>query len=403
MRNSGINCSRLTGFKMKNKKPIKPLPFFVYFSVVAFLALAGFWDSVYLAWSHYRNYTDMAYQSFCAISKAINCDTVSQSLYSIFGGVPWAVWGLMAYGFLILLLVQAFHARATQKRMWTIIFLLSFIFSGISISLAIVSTVYIHSYCIMCVLSFAINFLLLYFSWIIRKRFGAQKFIGDMKEDLHYVLVNKKTSLWLYAPFICCSVLIIIFFPKYWVFKSLPSHSSLTVGITQDGHPWIGAEQPVLEITEFTDYQCFQCKKMHFYLRQLIQEHPDEIRLIHRHYPLDHKYNFAVKDAFHVGSGDFALLAIYAATKGKFWEMNDLLYNVQTRRGSVKIKDLADKVGLNFKELSRSLYDKTLLTKLRIDLWEGNKLGITGTPAYVIDGKVYKGQIPPEIISAALK
>jgi protein-disulfide isomerase len=118
---------------------------------------------------------------------------------------------------------------------------------------------------------------------------------------------------------------------------------------------------------------------------------------------LDNKYNFVVKEAFHVGSGDFALLAIYAATKGKFWEMNDLLFNIQVKEGSVKIKELADKVGLDFKELSGSLRSKAIMNTLRIDLWEGFKLGITGTPSYVIDGKVYKGQIPPEIIQEVIQ
>ncbi|MBU3949567.1 MAG: hypothetical protein KJ826_15285 [Proteobacteria bacterium] len=44
-------------------------------------------------------YTDIGYESFCAISKAINCDTVSQSPYSVFLGVPLAIWGVAGYCF----------------------------------------------------------------------------------------------------------------------------------------------------------------------------------------------------------------------------------------------------------------------------------------------------------------
>jgi protein-disulfide isomerase len=176
----------------------------------------------------------------------------------------------------------------------------------------------------------------------------------------------------------------------------------LPVGVTQDGHPWIGAEHPILEITEFTDYQCFQCKKMHHYLRQIIMEHPDKIRLIHRHFPLDSKYNFAVKNPLHDGSADLALLAIYASTKGKFWEMNDLLYNHRTSEGPIKIKDFSDKLQFDFQELRVSLHSKQIENILRIDLWEGYKLGIRGTPAYVINGKVHRGSIPSEIINSAI-
>jgi protein-disulfide isomerase len=35
---------------------------------------------------------------------------------------------------------------------------------------------------------------------------------------------------------------------------------------------------------------------------------------------------------------------------------------------------------------------------LRKDIIDALKLGITGTPSFVIDGKVYQGQIPPEIL-----
>ena len=388
---------------MKTKRQTRPLPFWAYFSTIAALVSVGFIDSMYLAWSHYRNYTDMTYQSFCAISKAINCDTVSQSPYSIFLGVPLAVWGLIGYGLLMLMLVLAWRTRDQKKCMWTLVFFISMVFSLISIALAIVSAIYIHSYCILCVLSFGVNFLLLYFSWIIRKRFGAVSFFGDLKSDLNELWIHKKTSGWLLIPFCCLVTLGAVFFPRYWEFKTPHSYQSISVGITEDGHPWIGAKEPVLEITEFTDYLCFQCKKTHYYLRQIIMDNPDKIRLIHRHYPLDDKYNFAVKESVHKGSGDFALLAIYAATKGKFWEMNDLLFGLEIKDGSVSVKELADKVGLDGKDMSLGFRSQPTLDALRKDLWDGYQLGITGTPTFLIEGELYVGEIPSEIINKAIE
>ena len=37
------------------------------------------------------------------------------------------------------------------------------------------------------------------------------------------------------------------------------------------------------------------------------------------------------------------------------------------------------------------------IDRLARDIGDGFKLEITGTPAYVIDGQVHLGQIPPEI------
>jgi hypothetical protein len=61
----------------KQKEQIQPLAYFWYVIPVAIIALIGLFDSLYLSISHYRNYVDIGYQSFCAISKAINCDTVA--------------------------------------------------------------------------------------------------------------------------------------------------------------------------------------------------------------------------------------------------------------------------------------------------------------------------------------
>jgi uncharacterized membrane protein len=77
-----------------------PPPFYVYLWAVALLTLIGLTDSIYLAISHYRVYTDIGYTSFCAISRAINCDTVSQSPYAIMLNLPVAVWGVIGYAFI---------------------------------------------------------------------------------------------------------------------------------------------------------------------------------------------------------------------------------------------------------------------------------------------------------------
>jgi hypothetical protein len=89
---------------MKTARVIKPFPFPVYLWTVVFLAVAGLADSLYLAISHYRVYTDINYRSFCAISRAINCDTVSQSRFSIFFDVPVPIWGVIGYTFFLLFL-----------------------------------------------------------------------------------------------------------------------------------------------------------------------------------------------------------------------------------------------------------------------------------------------------------
>ena len=86
---------------------------------------------------------------------------------------------------------------------------------------------------------------------------------------------------------------------------------------------------------------------MHYYLRELMNSYPDKIKLVHRNFPMDHQYNPIVKEPYHTGSGKLALLALYAAEKNKFWEMNDLLYSHAGQKQPLRIKDLADEAGLD--------------------------------------------------------
>lgn len=397
-----LNLSKVGAYQAKKSKQIIPLSFSVYFWAVALLALCGLADSIYLSISHYRVYTDIGYRSFCAVSKSINCDTVSQSPYSIFFGLPVPVWGIIGYVFFLLLLSFAWIPTAENKRIWPVLFLVSLAFSVFSIILALISSYYIHSYCIMCIVSYGVNFALLYSCWLIRRRFDDCGLFDGLIRDIRFLTKNKMRGLWLFSPFLVGVILTGIYFPNYWEFSSPPISTEIHQGITEEGHPWIGAENPELVIEEFTDYQCFQCKKMHFFLRRLVAEHPDKIRLIHRHYPMDHKFNPIVKESFHVGSGKLALLATYAATQNKFWEMNDLLFEVVREKESLNVKELAERVGLDPRGLAGSFYDRNILLKLITDIRAGMKLGIAGTPGYVIDGKVYLAQIPPEILKKVM-
>ncbi len=387
---------------MKKNKQIIPFPFPVYFWTVAFLAFSGLADSLYLSISHYRVYTDIAYESFCAISRSINCDTVSQSPYSISIGLPVPVWGIIGYAFFMLLLPFAWSKEAQKQRLWRILFCIALAFSIYSIILAYISTFYIHSYCMMCIVSFGINFLLLYYTWMVRRRFDKSGIIKGVILDIGFLREKKKKTIPIFLSTLCVIIFLLISFPSYWKYSPPVLSKSVLSGITDFGHPWIGAENPEIEITEFSDYQCFQCKKMHFFLRKLIDKNPDKIRLIHRHFPMDHKYNPIVKEKFHVGSGTMAVFAEYAQTRGKFWKMNDELFAIAGSSNVINIKELAEKVGLDYRALSQSPKNRVIRYKVKHDIAIGMNLGIKGTPGYVIGGTVYFGHIPSEILSRVL-
>lgn len=386
----------------KKDRPIQPLSFGVYYYTVVLIALGGLLVSLYLSYSHYRVYNDIGYKSFCAISKAINCDTVSQSAYAIFLGLPVAVWGVFGYIFFLLFLLVAKNKGAGNQRVWTMLFLMAVAFTLYSIILAVISTFYIHSYCIMCLVLYAVNLLLLFYTCMIRSRFKSGGLIDGFKEDIRFLKTRRSSLLGIFSPFFVGVILLLLFFPPYWELDPPALFSKTNTGVTKEGHPWIGAQNPKLVITEYTDYKCFQCKKMHFFLRQLIAKHPDKIRLVHRNFPMDHLVNPIIKEPFHIGSGKMALLAIQATSNNKFWQMNDLLFEMAMEGDIIDVRELADRLGMNPKVLARSVNDPVARRLLELDILSGLKLQISGTPAYVINENVYLAQIPPEVIRTAL-
>jgi uncharacterized membrane protein/protein-disulfide isomerase len=389
-------------FPLKTKRTYK-LSFAAIFRAICFLVFVGFVTSVYLAISHYRVYLDIDYASFCAISRAINCDTVSQSPFSIFLGLPVPLWGVLGYAFFLMLLLLGLLKDAGRQRLWSLLFLLSAGFSLYSVVLAFISTYWIHSYCLMCIVSYAVNFALMYVTWLVLRRFVPGGWWQGIHKDIRFVWQRRKRFGAVFLPFGAVVLLLVAFFPPYWHFSAPAAAAALLSGVTEDGHPWIGAETPELTIEEFTDYQCFQCKKMHFFLRRLVAQHPDRIRLVHRNYPLDHELNpIVVPQPYHVGSGKMALVANAAGLSGKFWEMNDLLFGLVGQTDTLKIKDLAEGVGMTPEDLAKNLNNPKAHRLLLLDIREGMRANMTGTPAYRIDGEVYLGQIPPGILEAVL-
>ncbi|MCF8068383.1 MAG: thioredoxin domain-containing protein [Desulfobacterales bacterium] len=376
----------------------KSLHFLFYFIPVCLLTLAGLINAGYLSFSHHRVYTDINYSSFCAISKSFNCDTVSQSSYSIFFGVPVPVWGVFGYMFLLLLLPYAYHTTAKRKQIWPIFFITASLYSFYSLILSVISSFFIHSYCLMCILSYGINFALMFYSWLIIRRFNDGRILSGILSDITYIRVNQKKITPVFLLFFLISATVFLTFEDYWNMEIHETVSGISQGITEDGHPWIGAEVPEITIVEYTDYLCFQCKKMHFYLRNFVAENSDKIRLVHVNFPLDKEFNAAINEDLHKGAGRMAMLAIYAGMNGHFWEMNDVLFNIDHSEGSISLKDIADKTNFKDNELRWALNNTQIRLLLKKDIAIGIKAGIVGTPTYEIDGKTYAGVIPSDII-----
>ena len=131
--------------------------------------------------------------------------------------------------------------------------------------------------------------------------------------------------------------------------------------------------------------------------------HPEKIRLVHKQFPMDKKFNPLIKENFHSGAGILSLIAIYAIKENKFWELNDFLYHYNMNKGAIYLRQIALETGLELDALKTGIHDPEIKQQLKNDILSGLRNNISGTPSYVINNKVYTGQIPSDILNSIRK
>ena len=82
--------------------------------------------------------------------------------------------------------------------------------------------------------------------------------------------------------------------------------------------------------------------------------------------------------------------------------MSDYLFANARGTDRIDLRAVAEIFRLDYEKLSRSFGKTTIRLKLHHDIMDGLKMGVTGTPAFLIDGKLYSAQIPPEILSRVM-
>ena len=118
---------------------------------------------------------------------------------------------------------------------------------------------------------------------------------------------------------------------------------------------------------------------------------------------MDHEFNPIVKEPFQVGSGKMALLAIHAAAIGRFVEVNDVLFAKAASGHPIDLAEISKETGIAARELQAALAHEPYQNHLLRDIRHGMKLRIMGTPSYMVNGNVYEGRIPPEILKSILE
>lgn len=169
--------------------------------------------------------------------------------------------------------------------------------------------------------------------------------------------------------------------PKHSIQIFLREPELPRVNVSVGNAPTVGSANAPVTIIEFSDYQCPSCKKEHATVRQLRDKYGDKLLWAYKDFPLGmNEVSIKAAEAAHC-----------ARDQSKFFEYQDLLFNIQDEPSTSKLKELATSLNLD-----RSVFDKCLdggaHRQVVLDaVKEARAIGIDRTPSFVINGRLFPG------------
>ena len=209
---------------------------------------------------------------------------------------------------------------------------------------------------------------------------------------------------WFYFS-ITTTIIVILLFYKAFLFNPLSNDLSNNVGlinspennipierfdVSADDDAFLGNKNSPITIIEFSDYQCPFCAR--FYLNtlpSLKKEYIDtgKVKFVYRDFPLGFHQNAqkaaeATEVARELGGDD------------AFWKMHDKIFNNQQAISEQDLINYAEEIGLNKAKFKEILASNKYRNEVQKDFKDGEKVGVSGTPAFFINGRNLVGAQP---------
>jgi len=152
--------------------------------------------------------------------------------------------------------------------------------------------------------------------------------------------------------------------------------------VASEGFPAKGPRRAPVTIVEFSDFQCPYCAQLLGTLGQVLEAYGDRVRLVYRQFPIP---------SLHPDAEKAAEASLCANEQGMFWEMHDAMFADQTALGTPGLKETARRIGLNEGDFDECLDSGAFAEAVATDVAAGQGVGVTGTPAMLINGRFLSG------------
>ena len=149
-----------------------------------------------------------------------------------------------------------------------------------------------------------------------------------------------------------------------------------------------GDENAKVTIIKYNSFSCGYCKKAKTTLDQVFKKYQKGVKLVYKHF-VRNKEDLLT-----------AQIVECAGEQGKFWETYDSIFD-NGFNGNFNI--LSEHAGLNAKQLRSCIESGKYRKKILNDTEKGRSFGINGTPAFIINKKLFIGYKPFNAFDALIR
>ncbi len=162
--------------------------------------------------------------------------------------------------------------------------------------------------------------------------------------------------------------------------------------VSADDDPVLGDANAPITIVEFSDFRCPYCGR--FYaetLQPIMSNYEGKVKLVFRDYPI---------------LGPESQLSALAAgcmnEQGKFWDFHNTAFSNQQNLSRNAFITYAEDFGINTEQFASCLDNQEHLPEISKDYGDAQKLGVTGTPAFFINGRFISGAQPYSVFASVI-
>lgn len=378
------------------------------FILILILILIGIALCIELGYIYYKtNFLESYAQSFCTISEQIDCDGVAKTSYAVMLGVPNAIWGLLLYCVMLMLLfVDKIQAKFKNtifdvfKNPYSYIAVLGVISFIISMGLAFISIKVINKICVLCFCTYFINFFVALLAK--QKGFFFGKDIlntivdfldGAKKHFILFIIVLLGFSATLY--YLDSSLILAPGVKQERKYKELDEYYQAKQNKYAVKGNILGKKDAKVTIKIYSDYRCPHCKIVNTLLHRAAKERNILVQEVN--FPLDTSCNKKIGGTLggHENSCLYAKFALAAQKQDFFWGASNLLFHNEPQTQD-EIVELFKQNHFRFDEnkLKSDANSPEIAQKLENDIEETSKKEIPGTPVIEINGVRYMGSMP---------